>query len=117
MSLRFDHLGVLSATDEQNTELATFFRDVLGLEVDGEAGYAEVKTGGAAIALHRGVPAGEVTPLGGMLLQFASDDVRGDIEAIRGRGGTIAVEPFDTDWGTTSAYVAGPHNLLVELFQ
>ncbi len=117
MSLRFDHLGILSATDEQNTELATFFREVLGLEVDGEAGYAEVRTGATTIALHRGVPAGEVTPAGGILLQFASDDVRADIETIRDSGGAIAVEPFETDWGTTSAYVAGPHNVLVEVFQ
>ena len=117
MALRLDHLGILSATDAQNTELATFFRDVLGLEVDGEAGYAEVRSGDAVIALHRGVPAGDVTPAGGILLQFASDDVRADIEAIRSRGGTIAVEPFETDWGTTSAYVAGPHTILVEVFQ
>ena len=117
MSLRFDHLGIVSATDEQNTEIAAFFRDVLGLDVDGDAGYAEVKTGDTVIALHRGVPTGEIAPHGGMLLQFGSDDVRADVEAIRSRGGRIAIEPFQTDWGTTSAYVAGPHNLLVELFQ
>ncbi|WP_425554643.1 VOC family protein [Kribbella sancticallisti] len=27
------------------------------------------------------------------------------------------MEPTDTGWGTTSAYVAGPHGVLVELFR
>jgi hypothetical protein len=30
---------------------------------------------------------------------------------------TIALEPRETDWGTTSAYVAGPHGVLVELYK
>jgi len=29
--------------------------------------------------------------------------------------GTIALEPTDTDWGT-SAYVRGPHGILVEIY-
>ncbi|HEY0618746.1 MAG TPA: VOC family protein [Kribbella sp.] len=59
----------------------------------------------------------EVTPHGGTLLQFSSDDVRADIEEIRSRGGNIVLEPTDTDWGTLSACVAGPHNVLVELYK
>jgi hypothetical protein len=27
------------------------------------------------------------------------------------------LEPVDTDWGNTSAYVARPHNVLVELYR
>jgi len=118
MALRFDHLGLVPDSAEQNKELADFFSGVLGLEVSGDAaeGYAEVKAGAITIALHRGAMVDEVAPLGGTLLQFSSDDVHADIEAIRARGGKIALEPTTTDWGTTSAYVAGPHNLLVELF-
>lgn len=118
MTLRFDHVGLLSDTTEKNQELANFFGDVLGLEVSGDAsdGYAEVKAGPVVIALHRGTMIEPVTPHGGTLLQFASDDVRADVEAIRGRGGKIVLEPVDTDWGGTSAYAAGPHGVLVELF-
>jgi len=35
---------------------------------------------------------------------------------VRLHGGTLAVEPTETDWGTVSAYVAGPHGVLVELY-
>jgi len=40
-----------------------------------------------------------------------------DVEEIRGRGGKIALEPIETDWGTTTAYVAGPHGVLVEIYK
>ena len=118
MTLRFDHLGLISDTVEKNQDLADFFSRVLGLEVSGDAaeGYAEVKAGAITIGLHRGAMTDDVAPLGGTLLQFSSDDVQADIEAIRARGGKIALEPTTTDWGTTSAYVAGPHGVLVELF-
>jgi predicted enzyme related to lactoylglutathione lyase len=69
------------------------------------------------IALHRGSMINEVTPHGGTLLQFSSDDVRADIETIRARGGKISLEPTDTDWGTTSAYISGPNGVLVEVYQ
>ncbi|HEU4948990.1 MAG TPA: VOC family protein [Kribbella sp.] len=119
MSIRFDHLGLISDTAEQNSELARFFADVLGLEVTGDAaeGYAEVKAGAVTIALHRGNLIDHVSPHGGTLLQFSSDDVRADVEAIRSRGGVISLEPMDTDWGTTTAYVSGPNGVLVELYQ
>ena len=97
MNLRFDHLG---------------------LEISGNAGegYAEVKAGATTIALHARAMIDDFGPHGGTLLQFSSDDVRADIEEIRGRGGNVVLEPVDSDWGTTSAYVAGPHGVLVELY-
>jgi predicted enzyme related to lactoylglutathione lyase len=118
MTLRFDYLGLISDSAEKNEDLADFFSGVLGLEVSGDAaeGYAEVKAGATTIALHHGAMVDDVAPLGGTLLQSRSDNVRADIEAIRARGGKIALEPTTTDWGTTSAYVAGPHGVLVELF-
>ena len=119
MAVRFDHLAILSATNEQNTDLARFFSDVLDLPVDGDAaaGYAEVDAGAMTIALHRGVPVGDVTPHGGTLLQFSTEDVRTEVDAIRSRGGDVVQEQFDTDWDTVSAYVAGPHGVLIELYQ
>jgi predicted enzyme related to lactoylglutathione lyase len=119
MNLRFDHLGLLTDTREKNQHLADFFAGVLGLEVSGNAGegYAEVKAGAMTIALHTGAMIDDFGPHGGTLLQFSSDDVRADVEEIRRRGGKIVLEPTETDWGTTSAYVAGPHGVLVELYK
>jgi predicted enzyme related to lactoylglutathione lyase len=119
MNLRFDHLGLLTDTREKNQDLADFFAGILGLEISGTAseGYAEVKAGAMTIALHTGAMVDDFGALGGTLLQFSSDDVRADIEEIRGRGGKIVLEPTETDWGTTSAYVAGPHGVLVELYK
>jgi predicted enzyme related to lactoylglutathione lyase len=118
MSIRFDHLGILSRTDEQNADIAGFFADVLGMEVsDGAAeGYAEVKAGAITIALHRGALVDDIRPHGGTLLQCSCDDVRAEVETVRARGGDIVLEPVDTDWGTTTACVAGPHGVLVELY-
>jgi catechol 2,3-dioxygenase-like lactoylglutathione lyase family enzyme len=119
MSIDFDHLGLITSTAEENTELARFFADVLGLEVTGDAaeGYAEVKAGAITISLHRGNLIEDVRAHGGTLLQFSSDDVRTDVEAIRSRGGVVSLEPVDTDWGTTSAYISGPNGVLVEIYQ
>ena len=119
MNLRFDHLGLVTETNEQNQEIAEFFAKILGLEVSGDAsqGYAEVNTGGMTIALHRSSLIDEVTPHGGTVLQFSSDDVRADIEEIRSRGGNVVKEPAEMDWGATSACVAGPHGVLVELYK
>ncbi|HEY3558764.1 MAG TPA: VOC family protein [Kribbella sp.] len=116
MSLRFDHVGLLTDTREKNQEIAHFFTAVLGLEITGNAaeGYAEVKAGATTIALHTGAMT-DFTPHGGTLLHFTSDDVHADVEKIRGRGGDIALEPTTTDWGT-SAYVRGPYGILVELY-
>jgi predicted enzyme related to lactoylglutathione lyase len=118
MTITLDHLGIITATNEENAELAAFFADVLGLPVRGDAGqgYAEVQTGGPTIALHRGAMVDGVRPHGGTLLQFRCDDVRAAVEQARSRGADISVEPHETDWGTLSAYLSGPHGVLVELY-
>lgn len=89
-----------------------------GLPVYGDAGqgYAEVTTGGPTIALHCAAMVDSVRPHGGTMLQFRCDDVRGVVEQARARGGVIAVEPVETDWGTLSAYLSGPHGVLIELY-
>ena len=84
MTLRFDHLGLISDSAEKNQDLAGLLlsRARPGEEVSGDAaeGYAEVKAGAITIALHRGAMIDDVAPLGGTLLQFSSDDVQADIE-------------------------------------
>ena len=118
MGIQLDHIGIITATDEETVAVAEFFADVLGLGVEGDPGegYAEVATGGPTIALHRGGPVPGGRPHGGTLLQFRCDDVPGFAKLVRERGGTVAVEPHATDWGTVSAYVQGPHGILVELY-
>ncbi len=115
--MRLGYVGLLSRTDEDNAALAAYFADTLGLPVEGDvaAGYAQVKVGDATIALHRGAMI-DFTPLGGLLLQLACDDVDVEVAAVRSRGGDIALEPTDSDWGTRHAYVRGPQGLLVELY-
>jgi lactoylglutathione lyase len=117
-TIALDHLGIITATNEENAEIAAFFGDVLGLAVNGDAGegYAEVSTGGPTIALHRGAMVDDVRPHGGTLLQFRSDDVKAFVAQARDRAAIIAVEPLLTDWGTESAYIQGPHGILVEVY-
>jgi hypothetical protein len=38
MSIRFDHLGILSRTKAENAEIGEFFSRVLGMEVSDDAG-------------------------------------------------------------------------------
>lgn len=119
MTIRFDHLGILSSSPEQNVEIATFFSDVLGFAVEGDpaGGYAEVRLGDTLIALHVGSrQEGGPTAHGGTLLQMTSDDVDSDLTTISERGGTISVPAEDMPWGR-SAYVQGPQGVLVELYQ
>ncbi|MBC7679251.1 MAG: hypothetical protein H7233_09705 [Pseudorhodobacter sp.] len=79
-------------------------------------GFAEVDAGATTIALHRGLMVDDLlTAHGGTLLQIAVDDAPSTVEQVRARGGDVALEPIRTDWGTTSAYVRGPHGVLVEL--
>ncbi len=116
MAVQLDHVGIVSADPADNQEIAAFFRDVLGCQVDGDplAGYAEVKLGATLVALHCGARA-EVGRHGGTLLQLTTDDVDAEIAAIRARSGVIAAEPDDLPWGR-SAYVAGPHGVMVEIY-
>jgi predicted enzyme related to lactoylglutathione lyase len=66
-------------------------------------------------ALHAGARS-DLRQHGGTLLQLTSTDVDVDVAAIRERGGTIAADLEDMPWGR-SAYVAGPHGVMVEIYQ
>ncbi len=116
MAVYLDHVGIVSADPAESREIADFFRDVLGCQVDGDPleGYAEVKIGAGTVALHAGARA-DVGGHGGTLLQLATADVDAEIAAVRSHGGEIAAEPDDMPWGR-SAYVAGPHGVMVEIY-
>jgi len=116
VAIELDHIGVVTANGGEVADVAAFFRDVLGCDIDGDpaGGYAEVKIGSATVALHGGART-HVGRHGGTLLQFTTDDVDSEVVAIRGRGGDIAAEPDDLPWGR-SAYVAGPHGVMIEIY-
>lgn len=117
MAVQLDHAGIVSAGAAENQELAAFFSDVLGCRVDGDPieGYAEVRIGDGVVALHAGARA-DVGRHGGTLLQLTCEDTDAEVAAIRSRGGVIAAEPDDLPWGR-SAYVAGPHGVMVEIYR
>jgi predicted enzyme related to lactoylglutathione lyase len=117
VAIQLDHVGIVSPSPEQNRDVAEFFEKVLGCPVEGDPGegYAEVRIGGSVVALHSGARA-EIGSHGGTLLQLTSDAVDADVAAARSRGGVIAAEPEDLPWGR-SAYVAGPHGVMVEIYQ
>ena len=116
MAVQLDHVGIVSADSARSQEIAAFFRDVLGCQIEGDPleGYAEVKIGAARVALHAGARA-DVGRHGGTLLQLTTADVDAEVAAVRSRGGVIAAEPEDMPWGR-SVYVAGPHGVMVEIY-
>jgi predicted enzyme related to lactoylglutathione lyase len=116
VAVQLDHVGIVSADPADSQDVAAFFHDVLGCQIDGDPldGYAEAKIGTAVVALHCGARAG-VGRHGGTLLQLTTEDVDAEVAAIRSRGGVIAAEPDDMPWAR-SAYVAGPHGVMVEIY-
>lgn len=117
MAVQLDHVGIVSADVADSQDVAAFFRDILGCQVEGDPleGYAEVRMGTAVIALHCGARAA-LGPHGGTLLHVTTEDVDAEVAAVRARGGVIAAEPDDLPWGR-SAYVAGPNDVMVEIYQ
>jgi predicted enzyme related to lactoylglutathione lyase len=117
VAIQVDHIGIVTAGTAELADLASFFGTVLGCDIAGDpaGGYAEVKSGGATIALHAGARTDVGRP-GGTLVHFTCDDTDAEVAGIRARGGVIAAEPEDLPWGR-SAYVAGPHGVMVEIYR
>jgi catechol 2,3-dioxygenase-like lactoylglutathione lyase family enzyme len=98
-----------------------FFRQVLALPVralDGD--HAEIRLGPGLVAHLRPTPGtsdrtGPNSP--GPILRLQTPDVRGAIAELRRRGAQVLVEPVLTDWGTESAFVAGPDNVIIEVYR
>lgn len=95
---------------------AAFFRDVVGLtlRVD-DPRYAELDGEGVTIMLSPDamVP---VKPGAGVILHFQVTDVAEALEQARARGATILRERAPTDWGTESALIAGPEDIIVDFY-
>jgi catechol 2,3-dioxygenase-like lactoylglutathione lyase family enzyme len=100
---------------------ARFFRHVLALPVRHlDLQRAEVRlTPGLTARLVAGPPRPILAPRDapGPLLELQVAHVGAAVAELRRRGATILVEPVLTDWGTESAFVAGPGDLLIELYR
>jgi predicted enzyme related to lactoylglutathione lyase len=94
-----------------------FFEDVVGLEVRvSDENFAELDSGDVTIMLSPAalVP---VRPVSGVILHFQVDDVRELLERARSLGVEVLMEPTRTDWGTESALIAGPEELVIDFYR
>jgi predicted enzyme related to lactoylglutathione lyase len=101
-----------------------FFRQVLGLPVRlREADHAEVRLSEELTAHLRTLPAASATPgpvpgqrRPGTVLQLEVAELETALAELRRRGATVLVDAVLTDWGTHSAFIAGPDDLVVEVY-
>ncbi len=96
---------------------AAFFRDVLGFTLRAEFDrYAELESGDVTIMLSPDalVP---TRPAAGVILHLRVEDVARALEQVRERGGSVLLEPTITGWGTQTAMIAGPEDIMIELYR
>ena len=100
---------------------ARFFRDVLALPVRRFTwDHVEVRLAGDLVADLRTAPPSRGPRLRsqpGPMLQVEVAAVRPAVAELRRRGATILIEPVLTDWGTESAFIAGPGDLVIEVYR
>jgi catechol 2,3-dioxygenase-like lactoylglutathione lyase family enzyme len=118
---------------------ACFFRDVLALPVHQRDGLAiDVELGAVTATLtprataptptprnasltqsaptpEPGPPPGQGKPA--LILEVEVSDVREAAREMQRRGAEVLVWPVLTEWGTESAFVAGPDGVVVELYR
>jgi catechol 2,3-dioxygenase-like lactoylglutathione lyase family enzyme len=93
----------------------SFFRDVLALPVRPRDGHqVDVDMGPVTATLTaRSGTGSEPAPI----VELEVADVAGAVAELRRRGATVLVDVVTTDYGTESAFVAGPDGLIVELYR
>lgn len=76
--------------------------------------FGELDAGGLRIMLSRDamVP---WAPLGGVIVHHYVDDVQAVTARATAAGAELLAGPLTTDWGTESAYLKGPGNLIVDV--
>lgn len=112
--MNLDHIDLIVADVPAAT---TFFRQVLGLQVIVEdARFAELDGNGVKILLSPEalVP---TRPAAGVILHFQVEDVGAAAAQARDRGATILKDVFQTDWGWESVLIAGPEEIVVDLYR
>ncbi|MFC7620723.1 VOC family protein [Microlunatus sp. GCM10028923] len=106
-------LSVIMETND-DVDRAAGFLSAVGLEVEGEDGFVQVKGPSLNLTIMRGAMI-DTTPHGGLLIQLRVADVDAAAKAATDHGGEVGWGPAKTDFGTYSAYVKGPAGLTVEL--
>jgi catechol 2,3-dioxygenase-like lactoylglutathione lyase family enzyme len=100
---------------------AVFFRDVMALPVrQCDPRHVEVQLGDRTAHLTPPPegPTDPATPQAkGVILKIEVPDVPATVAELRGRGATILLESVLTEWGTESAFVAGPDACVIELYR
>jgi len=100
---------------------ARFFRQVLAVPVhQHDANRADVDLAPDLVAHLRTAPARPLTvprDRPGPVISLEVPDLRGAVEELRRRGATVLVEPVLTDWGTRSAFLSGPEDVLLEVYR
>lgn len=94
-----------------------FFEHVVGLEARVfDENFAELDSGEVTIMLSplAMVP---VKPAAGVILHFQVESVREARQRAVEHGATILVEPMLTDWGTESLLLAGPEEMVIDLYR
>jgi uncharacterized glyoxalase superfamily protein PhnB len=56
-------------------------------------------------------------PARGVILHFRVEDDSRALEKARSKGARVLMEPTQTDWGWESAMIAGPEDIVVDLYR
>lgn len=111
---RFDNLDLIV----RNVPAAVdFFERVVGLTTRfNDLNFAEMESGAVTIMLSPAalVP---IRPAAGIILHFQVEDVAAARERAARNGATILIEPMFTDWGTESLLIAGPEEMVIDLYR
>lgn len=111
------NLDTIDLIVEDVPAATTFFREVLNLQVIVEdARFAELDGNGVKILLSPDalVP---MRPAAGVILHLQVEDVPAAAATARDRGATILKDIFQTDWGWESILIAGPGEIVVDLYR
>jgi len=101
-------------------EGALFFRRVLAVPVHlHDRDHADVDLAPGLVAhLRTTRPRTEQLPDDepGVVIELRVPDLRGALTELRRRGADVLIEPVLTEWGTESAFIAGPDGVVIELY-
>jgi len=96
---------------------AHFFRDIVGLtlRVD-EPRFAEIDGNSITLMLSSEalIP---MQPASGVILHVEVEDVVQALKHAQSAGATVLLERTKTDWGTESAMIAGPENIVIDFYR
>lgn len=111
---KFDNLDLIV---RDVTAAVDFFERVVGLTARySDENFAELESGAVTIMLSPAamVP---VRPAAGIILHFQVENLSAARERAAAGGAPILMEPTLTDWGTESLLIAGPEEMVIDLYR